>query len=55
MLKIWDIEAQAEALNLEDHPEVPLSVDWSADGSQIATTCKDKKFVFLILVITKVV
>jgi len=43
MVKIWDIEAQSEAINFEDHPEVPLSVDWNADGSQIATTCKDKK------------
>jgi len=43
LVKIWDIEAQAEALNFEDHPDVPQSIDYSADGSQIATTCKDKK------------
>jgi len=43
LVKIWDIEAQAEAINFEDHPEVVQSIDFSADGSQIATTCKDKK------------
>jgi len=43
LVKIWDIEAQAEALNFEDHPEVVQSIDWTADGAQAATTCKDKK------------
>jgi len=43
LVKLWDIEAQTEAVNFEDHPEVVLSVDWNADGSQLATTCKDKK------------
>jgi len=42
-VKIWDIEAQAEALTFEDHPDVPQSIDWTADGAQAATTCKDKK------------
>jgi len=42
-VKIWDIEAQSEALNVEDHPDVLQSIDYSVDGSQIATTCKDKK------------
>jgi len=43
LVKIWDIEAQAEALNVEAHPEVVQSLDFSYDGSQICTTCKDKK------------
>jgi len=43
LFKVWDIEAQAEALNIEDHTDVILSIDWSADGSQVATTAKDKK------------
>jgi len=43
LVKIWDVEAQTEALNFEDHPDVVQSVDFSADGSQIATSCKDKK------------
>jgi len=42
-VKIWDIEAQAESINFEDHPEVVQSIDFNGDGSQIATTCKDKK------------
>jgi len=45
--KVWDIEAQAEALSIEhatgDTPEVIHSFDWNADGSQVATTAKDKK------------
>jgi len=43
LAKIWDIEAQSEALNFEDHPDVVQSLDFSHDGSQIVTTCKDKK------------
>jgi len=43
LFKVWDIEAQAEALNFEDHTDVILSLDWNADGSQVATTAKDKK------------
>jgi len=43
LVKLWDIEAQAEALSVEDHSDVVQSIDFSADGSQIATTCKDKK------------
>jgi len=43
LFKVWDIEAQAEALNFEDHTDVILSFDWNADGSQVATTSKDKK------------
>jgi len=43
LVKIWDIEAQTEALNFEDHSDVVTSLDFSWDGSQIATTSKDKK------------
>jgi len=43
LFKVWDIEAQSEALNFEDHTDVILSLDWNHDGSQVATTAKDKK------------
>jgi coronin-1B/1C/6 len=43
LIKIWDIEAQTEAINFEDHGGEITSIDWNADGSQLATTCKDKK------------
>jgi len=43
LFKVWDIEAQAEAINFEDHTDIILSFDWNADGSQVATTSKDKK------------
>jgi len=42
LLKLWDIEAQTEAVNFEDHKDIIYSVDWSADGSQAATSAKDK-------------
>jgi len=43
LLKIWDIEAQAEAINFEDHTDIIQSLDFNIDGSQIASTAKDKK------------
>eukprot|EP00456_Euglypha_rotunda_P001075 TRINITY_DN1018_c0_g1_i6.p1 TRINITY_DN1018_c0_g1~~TRINITY_DN1018_c0_g1_i6.p1 ORF type:complete len:347 (-),score=70.51 TRINITY_DN1018_c0_g1_i6:246-1286(-) len=43
LLKIWDIEAQSEARNIEDHTDIIMSIDWNADGSLIASTAKDKK------------
>jgi len=43
LIKLWDIEAQAEGLSFEDHTDVIQSVDFNADGSQIVTISKDKK------------
>eukprot|EP01006_Ploeotia_vitrea_P039461 TRINITY_DN66350_c7_g5_i1.p1 TRINITY_DN66350_c7_g5~~TRINITY_DN66350_c7_g5_i1.p1 ORF type:complete len:436 (+),score=236.07 TRINITY_DN66350_c7_g5_i1:156-1463(+) len=42
-VKIWDIEAQAEITNVSAHKELTFSLAWSGDGSQMATTCKDKQ------------
>jgi len=40
-LKIWDIEKQTCVNNFTDFGDVCQSFDWSPDGSQITTTCKD--------------
>lgn len=40
-LRIWDIEKQAEIAQFSDFGDVCQSFDWSPDGSQLTTTCKD--------------
>lgn len=42
-VKVWDIEAQAEVLNMDAHGDVPTSFQWNTDGSMACTSCKDKK------------
>merc|ERR1712137_827712 len=42
-VKIWDIEKGETACNITGHSDIIQSVDWSFDGSQLATTSKDKK------------
>lgn len=46
---------QAQKCMLPEHPDLIQSFEWNADGSQIATTCKDRyhcySFVFIIIVI----
>lgn len=41
-IKLWDIEAQSEILNYDQHNDVPTSFDWNTNGSLCLTTCKDK-------------
>lgn len=41
-VKLWDIEAGSSKLNLKVG-EVIQSLSWSADGSQLVTTSRDKK------------
>jgi len=41
-VKIWDIEAQSEAQHIEEHKDIIFSLDWNADGSQLATSGRDK-------------
>lgn len=43
-VKLWDVESQAEVLNLDFHEDVPVSCEWNTDGSMLASSCKDKKF-----------
>jgi len=42
-VKIWDVEKGSNALTTEGHTDIVQSVDWNFNGSQLATTCKDKK------------
>jgi len=42
-VKIWDIEAGEEKLTMDGWADIIQSVSWNEDGSQLATTCKDKK------------
>jgi coronin-1B/1C/6 len=41
-VKLWDVEAGAPKLTLK-HKDIVQSLSWSADGSQLVTTSRDKK------------
>ena len=41
-IKLWDVEAGNSKLSLE-HKDIVQSLSWSADGSMLVTTCRDKK------------
>lgn len=43
VVKIWNVEAQTTAIDFEEHGDVIQSLEWNADGSQLATHGKDKK------------
>jgi len=42
-VKLWDIEQGQNTLTAEGHTDIVQALDWNYNGSQIATTCKDKK------------
>jgi coronin-1B/1C/6 len=42
-IKIWDVEAQAEVLELNCFGDYIQNIQWNTDGSQMVVTCKDKK------------
>eukprot|EP00475_Leptophrys_vorax_P014082 TRINITY_DN2046_c0_g1_i1.p1 TRINITY_DN2046_c0_g1~~TRINITY_DN2046_c0_g1_i1.p1 ORF type:complete len:471 (-),score=132.31 TRINITY_DN2046_c0_g1_i1:90-1409(-) len=42
VIKVWDVEAQAEALSFAGHPDFIQSFEWNRKGSLIGSTCKDK-------------
>jgi len=42
-VKIWDIEKGQNIHTVDGHADLILSLDWNQNGSQLATTCKDKK------------
>lgn len=44
-VKIWDVEAGASKLSLK-HNDMVQSLSWSADGSMLVTTSRDKKIRF---------
>ncbi len=41
-VKLWDVEAGTSALTLK-HADIVQSLSWSANGSLLVTTCRDKK------------
>lgn len=41
-IKLWDVESGSSALTLK-HPDIVQSLSWSANGSLLVTTCRDKK------------
>ena len=41
-IKIWDIDAGSPKLTLK-HGDIVQSMSWSATGSLLTTTCRDKK------------
>jgi WD40 repeat protein len=42
-VKLWDVEKGTAVVNVEGHTDIIHSVDWNHNGSQLATTCHDKK------------
>ena len=42
MVIVWNTQTGEELSRLK-HPDQIQSMSWNYDGSQIATTCKDKK------------
>jgi len=42
-VKVWDVEKGTEALSFnEANSDVPISIEWNEDGSQLASVWKDK-------------
>lgn len=41
-VKIWDIEKGVEALSLDGHNDLIQDIVWNGNGSNLATSCKDK-------------
>jgi len=42
-VKLWDVEQGNNIFTVDGHTDIVQSVDWNHNGSQLATTCKDKK------------
>jgi len=42
-VKTWDVEQGKNLNTVEGHGDIILSVEWNHNGSQVVTTCKDKK------------
>lgn len=43
IVRVWDIEMAATVCSVTGHTDIITSVDWSEDGSLLATVAKDKK------------
>lgn len=42
-VKLWDVEQGKNIFTVDGHTDIIQSVDWNYNGSQLASTCKDKK------------
>ncbi|KAM9991664.1 hypothetical protein ACTFIZ_005092 [Dictyostelium cf. discoideum] len=43
LVKTWDVEQGKNLTTVEGHSDMITSCEWNHNGSQIVTTCKDKK------------
>lgn len=42
MIYIWKVDSAEVLVSIDCHTDLPLSISWNLNGSQFATTCKDK-------------
>lgn len=40
---IWNVGTGEVLVHIDCHPDIVYSASWNWDGSQLLTTCKDKK------------
>ena len=41
-VRAWDVEKQLEISGFADHPDLIQSWEWNSNGSQVASSCKDR-------------
>jgi len=41
-LKVWDLENGKEAINIDEHTDLPQSFEWNENGSLLFSACKDR-------------
>jgi len=42
MIFLWKVDSAEVLVSIDCHSDLPLSLSWNLNGSQFATTCKDK-------------
>jgi len=42
-VKLWGVEQGSNIFTVDGHTDIIQSVEWNYNGSQLASTCKDKK------------
>jgi len=42
MIFLWKVDSAEVLVSIDCHSDLPLSISWNLNGSQFATTCKDK-------------
>lgn len=40
---VWNVGTGEVLVHIDSHPDIVYSASWNWDGSQLLTTCKDKK------------